>query len=441
MTKRKSGYSKNSSSTLATNVPTRMTRKSNQKNQKQQENTIALENSRSSLVTNIPEKTMRKSNQKKDDPTSTTNIPAKTTQKLNKKNRKQENDTIDVENPTSTPTPKKLLKTTLKVKEQEAQQWEGSNNIETVSPAPAQESSEDSLSNDSEGQWESSEYVSSDDETSNHQIFSATGTSNSSVMLIPPSQMQSSQKSSCVQELFQKKSKKIQKIVDIAVEDNLQSKRPIQFQNMSNEFEIAYWLAHHKRILDLAINIQNGMMTGTDEEYETTSTSTSSSHALAKLSFESVSTTPIVIDQHVRYQLQEECKALFLRTRNNTTELYEELIVRVCKISKTDARLGSLVKDVDGWFNTYRYKFHMSVVKLVNEFKTVYERVEEPYDELKEFLTDDVWKQLLQLHLKATDLVKLRKDITIITNLGVFVHQVVKNVLIAQNDKEDELNL
>ncbi|GES96280.1 hypothetical protein GLOIN_2v1792160 [Rhizophagus clarus] len=79
----------------------------------------------------------------------------------------------------------------------------------------------------------------------------------------------------------------------------------------------------------------------------------------------------------------------------------------------------------------------MSVVKLVNEFKMVYERVEEPYDELKEFLTDNVWKQLLQLHLKATDLVKLRKDITIITNLGVFVHQVVKNVFIAQNDKED----
>ncbi|GBB92502.1 hypothetical protein RclHR1_20170002 [Rhizophagus clarus] len=139
--------------------------------------------------------------------------------------------------------------------------------------------------------------------------------------------MQFSQKSSCVQELFQKKSKKIQKIVDIAVKDNLQLKRPIQFQNMSNEFEIAYWLAHYKRILDLAINIQNGMMTSTDEEYETTSTYTSSSHALAKLSFESVSTTPIMIDQHVRYQLQEKCKALFLRIRNNMTELYEELIV------------------------------------------------------------------------------------------------------------------
>lgn len=36
------------------------------------------------------------------------------------------------------------------------------------------------------------------------------------------------------------------------------------------------------------------------------------------------------------FQLQEECKALFIRTRNNTQELYEELIMRVCNIPKTD---------------------------------------------------------------------------------------------------------
>ncbi|CAB5377482.1 unnamed protein product [Rhizophagus irregularis] len=57
----------------------------------------------------------------------------------------------------------------------------------------------------------------------------------------------------------------------------------------------------------------------------------------------------------------------------------------------------------------------MSVIKLVNEFKTVYERAEEPYDELTEFIIDDAWQQALHLHLKAT----------------------VKNVLIAQNNNED----
>ena len=71
--------------------------------------------------------------------------------------------------------------------------------------------------------------------------------------------------------------------------------------------------------------------------------------------------------------MQEECKALFLRTRNNTTELYEELILHVCRISKTDYRMGSLVKDVAGWYDTYRYKFHTSVVKLANEFSVTHE--------------------------------------------------------------------
>ena len=41
------------------------------------------------------------------------------------------------------------------------------------------------------------------------------------------------------------------------------------------------------------------------------------------------------------------------------------------------------------------------------------------------------------MHLKATDLIKLRKDDTIGTNLGAFVRQAVKKVLIAQKDNED----
>ncbi|RIB09564.1 hypothetical protein C2G38_2208599 [Gigaspora rosea] len=68
----------------------------------------------------------------------------------------------------------------------------------------------------------------------------------------------------------------------------------------------------------------------------------------------------------------DECKALFLRTRNNSTMLYEELIVKVCEITKTDPRLRSLTKDVGGC-------------------------AEFPYDKLNEFISDDVWKQLLQI--------------------------------------------
>ena len=65
-----------------------------------------------------------------------------------------------------------------------------------------------------------------------------------------------------------------QQIRDIAVEVDLYSKQPAQFHNIFNEFEIAYWLARHKRILDLAVNIRDGMMNGINKESEMALTST-----------------------------------------------------------------------------------------------------------------------------------------------------------------------
>jgi hypothetical protein len=93
-------------------------------------------------------------------------------------------------------------------------QQECSNDIVSTSQIPAvKELLEDFLSNDSESP---DEYVLSDN-------------SNSSIKVLTTRQMQSSQKSSRVQELFQKKSEEIrQKIGDNAVvEVNLQSKRPM----------------------------------------------------------------------------------------------------------------------------------------------------------------------------------------------------------------------
>ncbi|PKY57236.1 hypothetical protein RhiirA4_428824 [Rhizophagus irregularis] len=142
-------------------------------------------------------------------------------------------------------------------------------------------------------------------------------------------------------------------------------------------------------------------------------------------------------EEHKKFQLQEECKALFIRTRNNTQELYEELISRVCKISKTDSRIGALLKDVGGWYNTYRCKFHVAVVKLADDFIVTHENAVEPYDELNEFITEDVWRRVLCMHLKATDQQKLKRDEAIITKLGIFMQQVVKAVIIAQKNSRD----
>ncbi|RGB26700.1 hypothetical protein C1646_770092 [Rhizophagus diaphanus] len=82
-----------------------------------------------------------------------------------------------------------------------------------------------------------------------HEMTSTNSTLHSSI------KMQVLQNHYMQKSLLQKKPEEVrQEIGNVAI--------PIQFQN---EFEIAYWLAHHKRILDLATNIRNGMIIRTNE--------------------------------------------------------------------------------------------------------------------------------------------------------------------------------
>ncbi|CAG8819186.1 5349_t:CDS:1, partial [Dentiscutata erythropus] len=48
-----------------------------------------------------------------------------------------------------------------------------------------------------------------------------------------------------------------------------------------------------------------------------------------------------------------------------------------------------------------------------------------------------VWKQVLSLHLKVTDQQALIKDPETFMKLGVFVHQAVKAIIIAESSKLD----
>ncbi|RIB26095.1 hypothetical protein C2G38_2164308 [Gigaspora rosea] len=144
-------------------------------------------------------------------------------------------------------------------------------------------------------------------------------------------------------------------------------KQPIQFKKLDNEFQIAVWVAHYKRILDLATNIRTGMMTRIDKVFGTTSIPTLSHEPVSKF---------LEIDQHVKFQLQKECKALFLRTRNNSSVLYEELIVRTCKIAKNRSK------------------------QMIHPIKN---SAEELYDELDEFVSDEVIKSILIAQDKNKD--------------------------------------
>ena len=96
-----------------------------------------------------------------------------------------------------------------------------------------------------------------------------------------------------------------------------------------------------------------------------------------------------------------------------------------------------LVKDVGGWFNSYRYKFHISIVKLADQFELANNNVTEYVELLEEFVIEDVWRRILQMHLKSTNQQQLKKDEVICSKLGLFVRQVVQAVLIARKHSEE----
>ena len=56
---------------------------------------------------------------------------------------------------------------------------------------------------------------------------------------------------------------------------------------------------------------------------------------------------------------------------------------------------------------------------------------------LEEFVIEEVWKKLHQMHLKATDQPKLRKNPVIGSKLGLFVCQTINAILIAKNNDRD----
>ncbi|CAG8579101.1 9413_t:CDS:2 [Dentiscutata heterogama] len=187
-----------------------------------------------------------------------------------------------------------------------------------------------------------------------------------------------------------------------------------ELYNSSNELEAAMWVVQHPSVLNLANIIHNGRKTKIQDSDKISEISTNSCNSM----------DVVEITKHMKWQLQNECKALFLRTRNNTKDLYEELAVKVCKIRKSDYRMVTLVKDMGSWFDVYRHNLHVAITSLAGDFAATHQH-------------EVTWKKVLRVHLQATDLPVLNNDSEIITKLGTFIRQAVRDVLIAQNKQQD----
>ncbi|CAG8467014.1 5487_t:CDS:2 [Dentiscutata heterogama] len=167
-----------------------------------------------------------------------------------------------------------------------------------------------------------------------------------------------------------------------------------KFFDASNEFEIALWIANHPKILNLAMIIQRAQVTNIDDSYKT-----------------------------------------LLDNDNMSNNLPSNIsISEIDHILKTDVRMKTLIRDVGTWYDGYQYNFHRYILGLANQYSQLHEGEELVDSELSEFVGVNVWCQILQLHLKCTDMVEMAKHPEIFTKLGIFVCQALKAVLIAGNN-------
>ena len=70
--------------------------------------------------------------------------------------------------------------------------------------------------------------------------------------------------------------------------------------------------------------------------------------------------------------LQEETKALFLQTHSNSNTLYEELVIGVFCISKTDTQIPTLIRKVGNNFDNYRNRLQIILETLVDDYDAKY---------------------------------------------------------------------
>jgi len=140
-------------------------------------------------------------------------------------------------------------------------------------------------------------------------------------------------------------------------------KIPSQVKGMSNDFEIAMWLSHKPDVLDLALKIRAAKQSN----LALSTASTSSSLTLASTSAPTLTTA-----QETLFIMMEETKVLFLRTRDNTKALYEELVAKVLGVPKSDVRIPSYVKKIANWYNDYRYQLKAWLEDKANEWRKLY---------------------------------------------------------------------
>ncbi|CAG8649980.1 9855_t:CDS:2, partial [Paraglomus occultum] len=197
--------------------------------------------------------------------------------------------------------------------------------------------------------------------------------------------------------------------------------------NINSEFEAAMWVAERPSVLRLAQLIYKSKersVSGECKDYVD----------------EEIPITRGLNQNLIEDRIYKESRALFLRTRNNTSELYEELASQIIETTRANPEVPRIAKKIACVMDNLRYQVNKLFRKTAAEYRAKYEGGL-VRNNLQKFIDEAVWKKILHLPLLAVNVYELNNCEEIKRVLKQFVMEVVEKWIVALGEGKETKQL
>jgi len=193
------------------------------------------------------------------------------------------------------------------------------------------------------------------------------------------------------------------------------SELPREFTYMKNEYEVAAWVSDHPQILDLAISIRKAKRRRIDSDSED----------------DDVKKTTGNNRREIEDRLYVESRALFLRTRNTSAELLDQMASGIINKKTSHPEISEVVVKISNVLSNLRYQVNRQFKRRAEEYR---ERYGNEISYSNEFVDDHVWRDILRLPLLGVVKMELNKDRVMCENLRKFVVKALEKWITALAD-------
>jgi len=184
---------------------------------------------------------------------------------------------------------------------------------------------------------------------------------------------------------------------------------------MKNEYEVAAWVSDHPQILDLAISIRKAKRRRIDSDSED----------------DDVKKTTGNNRREIEDRLYVESRALFLRTRNTSAELLDQMASGIINKKTSHPEISEVVVKISNVLSNLRYQVNRQFKRRAEEYR---ERYGNEISYSNEFVDDHVWRDILRLPLLGVVKMELNKDRVMCENLRKFVVKALEKWITALAD-------